>query len=144
MVSEAVEAETYSREVHLTLLRSQLLRSFDFNLLRVSIIQVTLKSAVLRSENAQAFSFVSEGVVNSKTLTELWACCILEVFVSALWVVFIYRLMKRRCSTTAFSGTIMHMAKSFVYLCHGGIIVLLVSFLTRCAESNTSFSKDSN
>lgn len=43
VVSEAAEAETYTREVHLALPCRQLLRSFDLNLLRVSGTGVTVK-----------------------------------------------------------------------------------------------------
>ncbi|CAD7702661.1 unnamed protein product [Ostreobium quekettii] len=92
-------------------------------------------SVVRASRNRGAVD--ATGYVERGTeLGDLWACALADASISATWIVFMYRLMKRRCSKDAFNDTVIQFSKNLADIQAGATVATLMVFLINSHGEN--------
>ena len=93
-------------------------------------------SALRASGNKNAITSSSEKVIDSRKLREVWACLMIDALLSTGWIIFIYRVMKIRCSKEAFNGVVIQFSKNFCYLQTSAALAGLTLFLINSEQEH--------
>ncbi|CAD7695889.1 unnamed protein product [Ostreobium quekettii] len=92
-------------------------------------------SIVKSSGNGDVMNAAAHVDDNTK-LGDLWACTLADALISAFWVIFMYRLMKLRCSKDAFNDAVIQFSKNLCDIQLGATVSTLMLFLINSKGEN--------